>query len=338
MSCEKNPCTLPPAPSHPSQTVLQNISITQFSYDSFSVEADADFSLPDKSIDMVYLGTRLDSGFEVKSIAKPRYTPSGAGYRVSFKLVVTPPGDMVRYPFTIRYQFPDNEIADLDTTFDMCHYPYLSGEVFMLWDSLPAPFSPHPTVQDFDLSDPFFYYHPYGADGLYQRDMGTGETRSLLQYVGGDYIAADSQYVFADIEHTYIYRYNLAADSVDIQKKVIEDNDNDGIYGVELYQNHLFVLTGQRKLLEFDTDLNPVNTIIYNNFAFGLTIYNGIAYSSGNEGITRFVLADHTFLDPLPAPADQIDGIRIYHGYFYYTEVDRKFIGRVPLADFLPQK
>jgi hypothetical protein len=69
-----------------------------------------------------------------------------------------------------------------------------------------------------------------------------------ISYEGGDFIAASQDYVFCDITHNSIGRYNIALDSLDIMinLSLISDFNIDGL---AVYNNKLYVSTNRQQLL-----------------------------------------------------------------------------------------
>ena len=210
----------------------------------------------------------------------------------------------------------------------MYKYPYASAEIFVT-----NAISPNTCCfQDVDRIGNRLFFHPTASQGLFVYDLSTGQTTELLFYGGGDAIAADSPFVFCDIMHHGISRFNIVTNSVDLQFTLLSGS---AIAGLETYQGFLFVLTLPSQLNKFSYDGVLLDSIPYPESTYFLTIHDSVCYSlrwqSAGDHLTRFDLRTQQSLPDLPAPAWGGEGIKIYENSLYYCDWFKRFLGVIPL-------
>jgi hypothetical protein len=202
----------------------------------------------------------------------------------------------------------------------------------MNWSDLIEP--PAFDVQSFDVVDSKLYYHPYGAFGLYEYDMHSISTKTLYDYSGGDYIAASDKYIFCDINHDMIFRYNIFTDTIDIEIN-ISAYLKEIIKGLEVYSDELYVLTDNESILRFSFELQYIGMHSYSISSYGLTIKDNTAYSNDHNQIVRFDLSTFNFLEPVALPSSNCEAIRIVGERMYFTDYAKQVVANVNLSDFI---
>ena len=194
--------------------------------------------------------------------------------------------------------------------------------------------------QDIALLNDKLFYHPYGPWGLYEYDLKTNKTRLLVDYAAGDHIATDSNFVFADIDHYTIWKYDLSKDSAKeiIRFKHLFSN----IGGLDTYNGKLYVYETQTNSLNvytYDGELLSTFSIPFNP-GYYMTIIDGVAYFNNyfETTITRIDLKTMTKLPSIRAPVWDMSGMKFYNGYLYFCDYKRRLVGRVPVADLTSVK
>ena len=305
---------------------LHRIEMRQTSYDSLHISNAADLILPFRSVQRVVLGAKISGVFVGQDSMVPSYSPQGNSFKLLFSFTVPVESTAVFDSLTLRYVLSDSSTALVDTVAALFKYPYASAE-FLFRD-------PGISVQDLDLTDSVVFLHPYGPEGLYRYNPLTNDLRELLGYLSGDYIAYDSIYVFCDVNHDHVWRFNLLADSVD-QRFDATPYVNGYIGGLESLMDTLYLLTDKNTIEKFTMDLQHIQTLPYMRSTLGTTIAGGILYSNDytNSRISRFNLGTNTFISDVRYPTKYTDALRTDKGILYFTDFNKKFVGRLPVAD-----
>jgi hypothetical protein len=169
--------------------------------------------------------------------------------------------------------------------------------------------------------------------GLYSYDLDSHEIVSLLPYSAGDHIAAESVFVFCDINHDHVVRFNLTTNAVDLTFPAMS---NDIIRGVEVYEGFLYVDRDFSHVKKYTLDGVLVDSADFWTNIY-LTIDSGIVYSVDVGGypnrILRYDMQTGRTLPSVLSPARSSAGIKIYDGKLYYCDSDKRIIGAVPVAD-----
>jgi len=327
-SCERDTNPLKAIPQ-PSMSDLNKIILQQIDYDSLLVKNAEELKLEDKSVHRIIFGEKTSTAFVIKETILPRYSNVDGKFQLNFEFRTAVAPTVLKYKFTIRFELENSAFIDVDTIHTMINYPYESSRIFYLWDDFLKPSIPD--IQDFDVTDSNLFYHPYGPLGLYEYNFPSGINVSLMLYVGGDYISADSIFVTADVEHDAINRFNLQADSVDLMVDLTAYVNY--IMGVEIYKEHIYVLSDNNELLKFDLDGNLIETIPYQKWTYSLAIHNDIVYSLEGAEISRFDLATESFLEGKKVPSGDTETIKIHNNRLYFSDYDRRYIGVMQLSD-----
>ncbi|GAB4372993.1 MAG: hypothetical protein Kow0042_16650 [Calditrichia bacterium] len=328
-SCEKQTSPLSPIISIPAESFLKHITIRQTDYDTIQVTTTEDFILKGKYIQWIFLGTKQNDSLTIISRTHPVYKKENDTYKLSFNLESPVPSKTLHYKFTLRFILSDNQIFDIDTLFTMCKYPYESAEIYLEWHEIVD--TAMVAIQDFGLSAGKFYYHPFGPIGLFQYDFQKDSSILIYDYPGGDFFALDSSYIFIDVSHDHIFRYNLHSEIID----TTYDLTNLGYYlitGMEAYGGKLYVLALKASLpslLEFDYDLNLLGERSLTFSGYSFTIANNFLFILTDWPITLVDLTNLEITAYRHRPSYNTETIRIWDGYLYFNDFDRKYIGRI---------
>ncbi|NOX87816.1 MAG: hypothetical protein GXO77_02240 [Calditrichaeota bacterium] len=332
--CQKESNPLQTEFEPPSTETLKKVEIEQFYYDSVQISSSPQFTLSSKSVHLIQLGYVSNGQIFIMEEIKPAYVKSGSRYLLDFKARLGFDKTTLNVKLVVRYLLDDYSFADYDTTIALYKYPYPNAEVYLLYDDfLPDYLAP---IQDFDIRGRSFFFHPYGPYGTYEYDLQTSDLRVVYdQYFGGDAICVDSDYVFIDIFHHWIYRFDLRTKSDPVE--IYYFGGNGLIRGMEAAEGVLYVLYDKRNLYRLDYDGNLIDTLDYHQkltTSFGFK--DGILYSVGNDyELFRYDVNNQIFLEPKPLPVLRPDAVRIEDDYLYFSHYDKRFIGRVPLEDVL---
>jgi hypothetical protein len=311
--------------------VLHKINLEQIDYQNIIVSSSNDLILTEEYISQILLGIKFDNMFIGIDSTHAKYESTDSGQKMVFQFNHEFSDSILIANISLRYLFNDNSLYDLDTFKIVYKFPYESTEIFMNWDELIEP--PAFDIQSFDIVNSRFYYHPYGAFGLYEYDMFNTSTMMLIGYSGGDYIASSDEYVFCDINHNMICRYIISTDTTDI-KINISSYLNELIKGLEVNNDELYVLTDNESILRFSLDLQYKGIYTYSNSTYGLTIQDNIAYSNDNTQILRFNLSTLNFIGPVALPTSNCEAIRIVGEKLYFTDYKKQVVAYVNLSEF----
>lgn len=328
-SCERNPTE--PADDRPliTSSAYKNVVLTLTDYDVLHVTHQAGLDLRSSNVASVGIGVKDSARYKEQLSVPSRYDQNARAFILHFDYSVVMDSSKIQAPLTIRYYAADSTYADVDTTVDLYRYPYASTDI-VLTDALSA----NGTFQDIARINQKFYFHPLGPEGLYEVDLTSMQKRLLVQYGGGDHIAADSIFVFRD-DHYRIYRYNLQKDSTDL---VLAQFHNRIIKGLATFDHRLYVFLSESSYMYMYAYNGALLDSVAYSGGYYLAVSTSIAYSvefsfPPADRILRYDLKNQTSLSSVRAPASVLEGIKIYNGQFYFCNEIKGFVGVVPLAD-----
>lgn len=326
-SCKKESNLVAPPDSRPVLDIqhYSKVVLNMAGYDTVRVTHQIGLDLRTPNITRIGFGTKESTGYMQSLLSATTYDPNAQMYVVHFDFLVRLDSSKAIVPFTIRYYFADSSYLDVDTTVLAFRYPYPSAEIIVQFSSLQSSLqTAHP--EDVDRIGSSVFFHPTAAFGLYRYDLNTRQASELLTYNGGDFIAADSVFVFCDVYHHEIQRYNLTLNAVDLTFPTRFNI----IRGMDVYNGSLYVADAfEIMIYSFDgVLLDSVNLALY-----GLTIGDSIIYESGWPTISLFDLRTRQFLLNVLSTMWIPEGIKEYHGKLYYCDFEKRIIGAVPVAD-----
>jgi hypothetical protein len=328
----------PTQPEYPLLTISQynDISISFVAFDSIRVTHLAGTTFRSIDCASIAVGTK-DSGMFRQLLSVPSvFNSSTCEYTFNYDFSVALNPYSIQSVLSIRYYSRDSSFAEVNTLVSQFGYPYPNTSV-VVTNSIMI----HPgTFQDMDRSGNTIYFHPTGAEGLYSHDLQTGLTTLLMTYYAGDFIAADSDYVFCDDQHHTIRRFNMLTKTVDLVLPPVPSPTV--IAGLACSEQSLYVLVkGEAfSLKRYSYAGALLDSIPYTRTTDALAIKDSIAYSvsvSPSLCITRFSLHTRAFLPDLVAPARWLNGIKVQGDDLYFCSTGKDFIGRVPLSTLVPR-
>lgn len=330
-SCETNPSGPFAGPPFITPHDYRDVIIAMIDFNRVSVTRREGFDLRSPNVAWVSVGTKDSNGFTPSMTIPSTYSPGTQSYVVHFDFVSNVDESQINAPFTIRYYSADSTFVDVDTSVATFQYPYQGTQV-VLQSAFPDGF-----YQDVDRIDSKLYYHPLGPMGLYEYDLNTHQITDLIDYSSGDHIAADSPFVFCDIGHNRVYRFNLAKNAIDLTFPPINPaweiaglaTENGLLYEL-LYYSPMYIKV-------YTTDGIPVDSIPYEKYTYYISVHDSILYGQdANSQIVRFDLRTRSFLPNLVAPSNEFEGIKIYGDQLYFCDDPRSSIGVIPLSDLSP--
>ena len=287
---------------------VHQVSMTIVDYDSILIESKDSFVLENKSVDTIFISYQIRGNdyYGGTDFIVPEYEGKSGKYQLKFlkKLGVFPTGLIV--DLVLSYTNNDGIIGAHDSTFYMYKYPYSSTLIFFDLESNLSHSSS--TLQGFEIIENKLYFCPSGGGaGIWRYNFTTGKEDDLYGTGSGDHIAANETYVFHDADHSILVRYNIDADSIDVEYDLLQYNyfiAGLAVSGTNLYAIVQIYNTDTFKLIVFDFSLNQIEEISIPFVCYYLTIYNGIVYFKNyteNE-LLRFNLATNLYLESLVLP------------------------------------
>lgn len=309
----------------------RKLVVTMTDYDVVRVTHQFGLDLRVPNVVRIGIGAKDSTGFKQLSSTPATFDQGAQSYIIRFDFSARFDSTLTVAPLTVRYFKSDSTYADADTTVALYKYPYKSAEIF-----LPYSILPNEPFQDIARKDTLFFFHPFGPRGLYVYNLVNHQTRLLFDYASGDHIAADSIFVFCDVSHSRVYRYNRLLNSFDLNFM-----PSPSIAGLATYNGFLYVLGSvpSDHLKKFTYDGTLVDSIPYPKNTYYMMIHNGILYSVKNDPtlnvdfLTRFDLATRTFLPRVRSPWKWEDGIKAHGNSLYFCNYHKKFVGVMPVAD-----
>ena len=227
----------------------------------------------------------------------------------------------------------------------------LPGEPFITFRELFGNTGPE-KVQDFDLAVNLLFLQPLEAYGLYQYDLSSA-TLKLLFYPGvNDFLAYRDPYLFfAASGDPKFGRFQVEnSDTVWFSLENVGGFSTTPL-GMDVYGSTLFLLlkkegapAQENWLAKFDLGGNLLQLTEYPRQTFYLTAIDGhfffsIAYNdSGLPILCTFDLKSGSFLPDQSLPSKDITGIRVSGKYFYFSDLEHGYLGRLPLHSLFPGK
>ena len=304
------------------------VVLTLVAYDTVRITHQMGLELRSPNVIRIGIGTKDSSVYVQSASYVTTYDPNALAYIIHFDFSSRLDSSKAHVPLTIRYYFADSTFADADTTVLAYKYPYPSAEIVVDFSTLPGLETERP--QDVDRIGSSIFFHPTGSLGLYKFDIPTGHVTELLSYGGGDFIAADSVFVFCDVNHNQVRRYNLSLNQVDLVfPGLLED-----IRGMDACNGFLYVANNFNVIRRYTYDGVLLDSASY--YAYCFTIYDSVVYTPESGTLKRFDLRTQQYLQTLLFPLRYAWGVKEYQGKMYYCDYEKAIIAAVPIMDLRP--
>jgi hypothetical protein len=300
------------------------------SYDRVTITHRSGSSVKSRDFRGVGIGFVDSSGYNQLDSSASTYDNSTDAFSFQFNFPLVLDATKTETIVRVRYYHRESGFTDIDTTILQYKYPYSNAEIFV--DNSIFTY-PNQHFQALVRMGNKLYFHPTGGYGLFEYDLVTEAKKELYQYGGGDHLAADSIFVFCDVGHNSIKRFNLVTNTKDLDFQILLGN----IRGLETYQGLLYALDGSkypRRLYRFTYDGSLVDSTDFPWFAYHITISDGVLYAgTASTTIKRINLATMSELPSVAAPTSNLEGISIYNGDLYFCDWYKRIVGSVPLQD-----
>ncbi len=309
--------------------------INQVNYNSVVIKNQDSIKLDEQLVTKIIFYEIENFEYIVIDTLIPIYTIAEDGYFINFEFNKDVKLSKLYFDFAIRFYFENGSFVEIEKNHLMLKYPYKSAKVLFNVNEIALSSDEYFGLQDIDFNGNIIYYHPLASYGLYEYNLNGGDEKLLYDYCGGDFIAHDSNFIFIDICHTSISRYNIETSVVDLEFD-LSSLDYTDINGMESCDGILYVIfidNGNNYIAKFDYDGNYLASISYSEYGYCLTIDSGIAYSQNSENLTRFNLETETFLPQLARPIYMGEGIRIHDSKLFFISYDKNIIGYIPLSE-----
>ena len=327
-TCKKESNPIVPPDSRPvlASSDYGKLVLTLLSYDTVRITHQIGIDLRSPNVIRIGLGTKDSLVYRQSRSYATTYDPNAQAHIIHFDFSARLDSSKALVPLTVRYYFADSTYADADTIVLAYKYPYPSAEIIVNFSSLQGVLQ-LARPQDVDRIGASIFFHPTGPLGLYKYDMTTGQVNELLDYSSGDFIAAESSFVFCDVNHNQVRRYNLNLNQVDlIFPSLLED-----IRGMDAYNGFLYVANNFNVVRRYTYDGVLLDSASYSCYCF--TIRDSMAYTPQWISMKRFDLRTGQYIQNVLFPLQYAWGIKEYQGKIYYCDYEKAIIGAVPVSD-----
>jgi hypothetical protein len=324
----------------PQSETLGKINIVQTGYDSLIIQNSENLILKSRSVSIIRLFKKENSKFVLTSTQIPEYSGSYGSYTMKFKFKIYVPENVLFCNFKLQFVLFDSSKVEIDTSATTCQYPYKNAEIFYTYDELPYPEEKKwRLAEDIDFEGDKFYYRNSGG-GIYEIDETTGACKIIFDYVAHNYIAVEAENLYYTVDPYTIYKLNLTNGN---NTKFLQFGHSyayppdSGITGIEAEDEAIYITTSGGYLFEFDTSGNFKKSFPYSRWTYFLTKYENRLFSVDKDSymIKVYNLTTQTFENDLLPPSLYLVAIRIKHGYFYYSDFKKRYIGKIPLKDII---
>ena len=330
---------------------LANFQTIIADYDSVVFKSDEDLLLKMKDVTEIILGTKDNYIFEPIQTFVPVFSEVNSKYRLDFEIPATVDKATYLQQYVLRFIMIDDTYIEIDTPVHFYQYPYENAQIFMphnIVDSFAG------FIDDFDIVGNTLFYHPSGGVGLFEYNLKTNKdnVNELNVYNGGEFIAANEDFVFCDELGMFISKYNISTGSVESQLSILSDspeiipnlsNSDLRIGGLTIYDNYLYIIFNLEAgaiIAKFDFDFNLIEhdelgtnaTHIFYSSAYG-GVFFLIEWST--RKILRYDLTSKSFLESRPLPTSDVAGLDVYNGRLYYGSWIQQTIFSIPLSDLM---
>ena len=309
-----------------------------------------DLLLKNKDVKEIILISKDGEIFEDLKIIEPTYAKVGNKYKLEFEITTPVEPEAYIKHYSLKFNMVDGSYIEIDKTANFYKYPYENAEIFLDSEEVKS-FTWW--IDDFDIVGNAMYYHLSGAVGLFKYNLGTKHSSNELHgYSGGEFIAANEDFVFCDELGMLVSKYNISTDSVESQLSILSDspeiipnlsNSDLRIGGLTIYDNYLYIIFNLEAgaiIAKFDFDSNLIEhdelgtsaTHIFYSSAYD-NVFFIIEWSS--RKILRYDLTSKSFLESMPLPTNDVAGLDVYNGRLYYGSWIQQAIFSIPLNDLM---
>jgi len=319
-------------------TPLDSLDFQQTSYNSILIKNNNTITMNPEYLNGIYIGSYDNGMFTTQDTIKPIFD----GYKLNLNYKMSFLDTQLVADVGVKFVFSNGTDHVVHKTINLFQFTYPSTKILLRWDEFILPNILGFAIQDFIYLQPHIYYHPLGPLGLYDYNMTTKETRLLFDYGSGISVGANSQYIFDDYGHHYIYRYNFSKDTVDNEfdlASLSNWSSSNSILGIACSDSLVYVSTGivTNKLYILTVDLKFISSIDINFETFSMAYYDNFLYAGDfYNNIRKINPATGAVIDIENNLSIDVEGISIYGDNLYFSDYTRKYIGYIPIKDLFP--
>ena len=317
----------------------KDIILKLVDYDVVQITHKAGLDLQSKNINQIEFGKKEGNTFHEIVTFPLYYDTTTSTYLLRFKFTISLDQTLILSPLTVRYQSNNHTYTDVDTIIELYKYPYSSAEIFAD-NELIYPDS----YQDIAHNETKFFFHGWNSDGLHEYDLITHQKTFYNFYYGGSHITANSNYVFCDINHKQVVRFNLNKlipdltlpyfkDIIDIDGLAINDSS---LLVLVLGKYHDYLKSFNMDGIQVDSIAYPHEDLYFMAAADSIIYRKYYLYDPDDIQISRFDLRSRSYLPNVLSPAKELKGMDIYNDTLYYCDFWKDFVGRIPIDDLIP--
>ena len=317
------------------RTNLTDMTVKLVDYNLAEVQHRLGSTLASLEVDVVRIGVVDSIGFHVLDSAMTMPDLITGRLLLTIPLYVRFDRALVAPTLRIRFHLLDNSSVNVDTVVHLFSYPYPSARVvvqagefatFPDWSGVP---------RDVAVSGQTLYIHPGDPLGLYTYDLISHQARRVFQYPAGDHIAADSVYVFCDVSHSRILRFNTVTETVDLE---LPSPGTTTIEGMATAGGLLYVRCDNGFMKRYTYGGELVDSLHLGIRGYFLAVANGVLMTSDYPDallLRRYDLQSGAELASVRSPARETEGINVYRDTLYYCDFDKRIVGAIPMPDLL---
>ena len=326
---------------------LRNIIIEQVDYDSLVIKFSSAVTLKSDDIINISFSENVQSTEDIVTVENytPTYTEKDGGFSVQFQIPRKVTKELLYYQFTLGFYLTNETIIEIDTTYPMYKYPYSETEIFLDTGTKFHDLT-FDVLKYVDRTDSRAYFRAYGPSGIGEYIWETDELKLLATSLGDYVVATDTAYIFYDLGHGGLGRYNLDSDITDIYiylPNIFPFYDDPFVNGLNVINGTLYVRinetgysgTAPMHLYSCDFSLQVLASVQIETAVYSANIRDNVLYYinwwSSPFKLGRYNMTSHEVMQPFRLPGD-VTGITFYGNDLYFTEHAREFIGVVPFS------
>jgi hypothetical protein len=338
LNCEKDQSVNPELFIPNSDEIANLLTFQLVAKDSFNVFPTDNAFLARPYFSKIIFGEKgKNSEFTPLDTIVPGYQEIDKRFLIDFLYAHRVPSDCITFDLEVRFYLNDRDYRSTTLSIDLYKWIFPSSQLyFNLGNFLKPPY--FAGIQGFELDKQHIYFHLLGPAGTYQYTFGQNTVEELALYLGGDWLALYQNYLYLDVDHNNIYRYDLNTSNFNMN---ITISDDGYIEGMDFKNDTLYILyrdyniASRSVLLTYDVNLNPITREKFDSFGYSMTFYGDDLYIWNPGDIIRYHLPTKQ-IDIVYRDLDSsMESIQIANNGFFYSDVYKSIICYVPLADFL---
>jgi len=342
ISCSKEESPVAVTPDIPTSDELREmVGYTIIDPDTVMVFANETVSMGQRYFQ--YLVHEAQDSYDTLEI---NYVGSSGAYFMDFNITI--PAYDSEYILQLDFLQPDMKSVPVTISIPMYKYPVTESEILISGDALvDCPNIMSPDFQGFDFLAGDLVFHPRGPEGFYRINPNSLACEMIHEVIpSGDFLVAEAPYLYIDLDHREIEKYDLRNDSVIIKfgSQIIPEP----IVGMDIYRDTVYVIsdswdaqsgsTYYLSLFTSDGEWIQTEPFIYPVYSF--SIWESYLYALGIDPSTYLpekVIRYHIHSGEIKM-TNTLDirnwfTIQIEDDLFYYVEYRKNIICFFPLSE-----